>query len=58
MRKIMKKVAALGAAAVLAATAVISVSAARVENENLIIRTSDDRMDMFSTKAATSCFRS
>ena len=36
MRKIMKKVAAIGAAAALAATAVISVSAARLENENLI----------------------
>ena len=56
MRKIMKKVAALGAAAVLAATAVISVSAARVENENLIIRTSDDRMDMFSTKGGNLLF--
>ena len=50
MRKIMKKVAAIGAAAALAATAVISISAARLENENLIIRTSTDRMDMFSAK--------
>ena len=50
MRKIMKKVAAIGAAAALAATAVISVSAARLENENIIVRTSTDRMDMFSAK--------
>nr|MBQ4172810.1 hypothetical protein [Ruminococcus sp.] len=50
MRKIMKKVAAIGAAAALAATAVISVSAARLENENIIVRTSTNRMDMFSAK--------
>ncbi len=51
MRKIVKKLAALGVAAALAATAAISVSAARVENQKLIVRTNGGTIEMFSTES-------
>ena len=56
MGKLIKKIVAAGIAAALTATAAISVSAVKIQNEKIILRTNSGSYDMFSTEGGNLLF--